>query len=115
MLWAYTGVKNFAEDPRTLLSSLPDQLDDSYPPAFISTGPADPLLWHSELMADRLSDLGVTVDTLFFDPGSTPASVGHEYALALPTEQGREAMVRLVAFLRAHTDGPELPGASADW
>ena len=105
----------YADDPRTMLSSLPDHVTDSYPPSFISTGPADPLLRHSQLLADRLSAAGVTVDTLFFDPASTPESVGHEYALALPTEQGREAMVRLVAFLRAHAEGPELPGASAGW
>jgi len=115
VLWAYTGTKDFRTDPALASVSLPEHVTSSYPPTFLSTGPADPLLSHSESMAKALAAHGVDVTTLFFDPATTPDTVGHEYALALDTPQGKRAMVQLVAYLRRVTDGPEPPGVSADW
>lgn len=115
VLWAYTGEKHFADDPGLELLSLAQHVTDEFPPSFVSTGPYDPLLAHSESLVAQLVSVGAEPSTLFFDAASTPESVGHEYALALSTPQAKQAMVELVAFLRGVSDGPELPGASADW
>lgn len=115
VIWAYTGQKDVADSPELSPLSLVDHVSAAYPPSFISTGPSDPLLSHSESMSAHLEAAGAETTTLFFDPETTPESVGHEYALALDTPQAAQAMVETVAFLHAHTDGPQLPGASAQW
>lgn len=112
MLWAYTGSKNPAADPHLEMASLPQHVDADFPPAFISTGPGDPLLSHSQSMADHLEQEGVQVQTLWFP--DAPMSVGHEYQMDLRTPQAKESMKTLLAFLRAHLDTPVPLEAPAD-
>ncbi|MGW4941885.1 alpha/beta hydrolase [Actinoplanes sp. NPDC004185] len=116
VMWAYSGKKNFADDPRFRLASLPQNVTANYPPTFITTGPYDPLLSHSEAMAQALRTKKVDVDALFFDRATTDPGIGHEYALDLDTPQAREAMKHIVALLRAHTTSPQRrQGVSDAW
>lgn len=115
VLWAYSGEKDFAADERFWFASLPEHVSTGFPPTFLTTGPADPLLSHSLTMAEALRDEGVEVDTLFFPAETTDASIGHEYQLRLDTPEAREAMERMIALLRAHTDGPNRAGVSDRW
>lgn len=112
MLWAYTGSKDPASDPHLEWASLPQHVDSHFPPTFISTGPADPLLSHSESMASHLEKVGVDVDTLWFPDASD--AIGHEYQMDLRTPQAKESMKALLAFLRAHLDTPVPLEAPAD-
>lgn len=98
VLWAYTGRKDFREDPRLDTFSVVRHVTPAFPPAFISAGNADPLEPHSRALADALREQGVYVDALFFAKDYTPG-LAHEYQFNLDTEAGRQALDRSVAFL----------------
>lgn len=98
VLWAYTGRKDFREDPRLDTFSVVRHVTPAFPPAFISAGNADPLEPHSRALADALRAQGVRVDALFFPKDYAPA-LAHEYQFNLDNEAGQQAMDRSVAFL----------------
>jgi acetyl esterase len=77
-----------------------DYVTENFPPSFISAGNADPLLPHSLTLADRLEQLGVPVETLFFATDHEPG-LGHEYQFVLDSEAGQLALERSVEFLLA--------------
>ncbi len=115
VMWAYSGTKEFLHDEEFLYTSLPQHVDREYPPTFVSTGPADPLLAQNEEWAAALKEAGVDVTPLFFDTATTPETVGHEYQLSLHTPQAKQAMVDQVAFLRNVTGAEERTGVSDSW
>ena len=98
-LWAYSGVKNFREDERFRLMSVTRYVTKAFPPAFISSGNGDPLAPQAIALAQKLAQLGVRVETLFFPPGRVPA-LPHEYQFNLDDPAGREALNLMLAFLR---------------
>lgn len=102
VLWAYSGVRDFANDPRFLLASIPQHVSASFPPAFISSGNGDPLKPHAVTLVAALQREGVTVDQLFF-PDDYQPTLPHEYQFNLDLDAAREAFERIVAFLAAHT------------
>lgn len=104
MLWAYTGSKAPASDAHLQWASLPQHVDSHFPAAFISTGPGDPLLAHSESMAKSLEEAGVSVTTDWYP--DAPDSVGHEFAMDLRTPQAKSSMKAMISFIRAHLDTP---------
>lgn len=115
VMWSYSGTKSFLDDEQFLYAALPQHVDADYPPTFVSTGPADPLLGQNEEWVAALEHAGVDVTTLFFDAGSTPDSVGHEYQLALDSASAQRAMVEQVAFLRSITHADDRTGVSDSW
>lgn len=104
VLWSYTGTRAFADDPGTALASVLHHVTADFPPAFLSSGNADPLLPHSEDLAARLVGLGVEVEALFFPADRAPA-LGHEYQFGLDDPGGVAALDRSVEFVRRHTAG----------
>jgi len=98
VLWAYSGVKNFQEDERFKLMSVPAHVTGAFPPSFISSGNADPLAPQAVALAQRLGSLGVHVETLFFPANRNPP-LPHEYQFNLDERAGQEALSRMVAFL----------------
>lgn len=100
VFWAYFGERDFTRVPALAEFSVPAHVTPAFPPSFISAGNADPLLPHSEALADALAQQGVRVETLFFPADHAPA-LGHEYQFDLDGEAGREALARSVAFLRS--------------
>ncbi|MGB4135821.1 MAG: hypothetical protein BGN97_05195 [Microbacterium sp. 69-10] len=115
VMWAYSGRKEFLQDDSFLMTALPKHVDADYPPLFVSTGPADPLLAQNLAWAKAAAEAGVDVTTLFFDAGGVPETIGHEYQLALDTEQARDAMKQYVSFLRTVTSAPMRAGVSDSW
>lgn len=104
VMWSYAGTRHFATDPGVALASIRDHVTGAFPPTFVSAGNADPLLPHSIDLADRLTGLGVPVDTLFFAADHEPA-LGHEYQFRLDLPEGRLALERVLAFLGSHLRG----------
>lgn len=106
VMWAYSGTKKFLTDPLFQMTALPRYVTSQYPPTFVSTGPADPLLSQNEAWVAALKNVGVPVTTLFFDPETTAATVGHEYQLDIAGPQGRQALRAIVEFIRgaSHAD-----------
>lgn len=100
--WAYSGRRDFKNDPRVRLMSVAEHLTPAFPPTFLTAGNADPLQPQSVEMAQRLRKLGVPVDTLLYPENHQPR-LPHEYQFNLDSHAGREALRRIVAFLKART------------
>lgn len=95
--WAYFGKKDISNDLYAKSASVTNFLTDSFPPTFISAGNNDPLLPQSRLLAEKLSNLNVPIDTLFFPENHEPP-LGHEYQFTLD-EAGKLALDRSLGFL----------------
>ncbi|MBO3663815.1 alpha/beta hydrolase [Microbacterium stercoris] len=115
VMWSYSGTKSFLEDEKFRYTALPQHVDADYPPTLVSTGPADPLLKQNLEWVDALDGAGVDVTELFFDPATTPDTVGHEYQLALDTPQAKQALIAQVAFVRDVTRAEMRAGVSDGW
>jgi len=102
ILWAYTGEKDFEDDPVIGYASIPQHVTAAYPPTFITAGNGDPLEPHSHALADALQAQDVPVDALFF-PAETEPPVGHEYQFDLDAEPGGQALDRILDFLARET------------
>ncbi|PWN57950.1 alpha/beta hydrolase [Chryseobacterium viscerum] len=98
VLWAYTGSKNFNDDPELISASVSDYVTDTFPPAFISVGNGNPLASQSYIFARKLAGLNVKVDTLFFSNNYKPL-LSHEYQFDYKTADGKMAFGKSVAFL----------------
>lgn len=98
VLWAYSGVRDFMSDERFRLASIVGNVSAAFPPTFISSGNGDPLEPQARHMADRLAELAVATDTLFFPQDLSPA-LGHEYQFNLDLPEGAEALDAMLAFL----------------
>ncbi|MCK0089800.1 alpha/beta hydrolase [Rhodococcus sp. F64268] len=102
-LWAYTGDRDFAESEAARQMSSLFVVTEDFPPAFINGGNADPLTdRQSKPLAAKLSDLGVTVDELFYPDDHTP-ELGHEYQFDLSLQDARDALDRTITFVRKVT------------
>ncbi|WP_149194374.1 alpha/beta hydrolase [Luteimonas suaedae] len=102
VLWAYTGRKDFLDDPDLASASVADHVTADFPPTFLTAGNADPLQPQSRDFASRLTHADVAVDTLFYPADHTPA-LAHEYQFDLDGTDGRQALARILAFLQANT------------
>jgi acetyl esterase/lipase len=103
VLWAYSGVKNFREDERFRLMSVTGHVTGAFPSSFISSGNGDPLAPQAVTLAQKLSQLGVRVDTLFF-PHDRHPPLPHEYQFNLDDPAGKEALDRILSFLNSIRD-----------
>ncbi|MGB3414706.1 MAG: alpha/beta hydrolase [Microbacteriaceae bacterium] len=99
VLWAYTGTKDFYD---IMLEASPlDHLSKNFPSTFISVGNADPLAVMSYNFADKLKELNVPVDSLFFDADYVPA-LNHEYQFKMgELDEAKDAFNRSIAFLKS--------------
>jgi len=98
ILWSYSGTKDFLTDTYFKTASVNQYLTKHFPPAFISAGNGDDLLFQSQVLARHLGDLGVPVDTLFFPNTYTP-KLPHEYQFDLDQKAGTTALQRSVQFI----------------
>jgi acetyl esterase len=102
VMYAYSGRRNYRDDPLFGYASVLRWLTPAFPPAFITAGNGDALLPQSRRMAAALAGLGADVDALFFD--ETPDRLDpHEYHLDLHTDAARQALERTLAHLDRHT------------
>jgi acetyl esterase/lipase len=99
VLWSYSGVRGFLDDPAFGYWSIPQHVTPSFPPALITVGNADPLRGHSESLASALRAKGVETETLFFPDDHDPP-LGHEYQFDLDSDSGQQFLERELDFLR---------------
>lgn len=102
VLWAYSGTKDFLNDPKLKSASVANYLTNKFPPAFITAGNVDPLLSQSTELAKKLQQLGVHTQTLFY-PANHQPQLNHEYQFDLDTADGQKALQIMVDFARQHT------------
>ncbi len=101
VLWAYSGDKDFLNDPKLKTASVANYLTKEFPPAFITAGNVDPLLEQSTELAKKLAALNVPTSTLFYPTGYHP-QLNHEYQFNLDTDGGEQALRQMVDFLRRY-------------
>ncbi|PMS37680.1 acetyl esterase/lipase [Trinickia symbiotica] len=100
-VWAYSGVRDFS-DPIINQMSPQYHVTKNFPATFMSGGNADPLTnVQSKPLAEKLRSLGAAVDTLFFPTDHQP-QLAHEYQFDLDGDDGKNALVRSLQFLKAH-------------
>ena len=102
VLWSYSGQRDFMNSPHFMTGAVLEYVSPAFPPTFISVGNADPLAPQSRALAERLSGLGVPVDTLFF-PADFQPGLPHEYQFNLDTPAGQSALAYLLAFLARYS------------
>jgi acetyl esterase/lipase len=98
VLWAYFGSKDFMNDPRLAQFNVARNLAADFPAMFLSAGNADPLAVQSHFLAEKATQLGIPVDSLFF-PASYQPPVAHEFQFDLDSDAGKQALARSVAFM----------------
>lgn len=102
VLWSYTGTRDYATDPETQAASVLNFVTVEFPATFLTVGNADALAPQSQALAERLGDLGVPLDALFF-PEATEPGLEHQFQFNLELAGAREALERMIAFLDTHT------------
>lgn len=102
VLWAYSGTKDFTNDPQFRLASVTRFVTPAFPPTFISSGNADPLVPQAVRLATKLERLGVPVDRLFFAADHEP-QLQHEYQFNLDGVASQLALERMLTFSDAVT------------
>lgn len=100
VLWAYTGTRDFLDDPSFKLASVEQYVGPGFPPTYITSGNGDPLEPQARRLATTLDRLGVPVSSLFFPQDHEP-QLPHEYQFNLDIAEGQEAFDGIVAFARA--------------
>ena len=98
VLTAYSGTRNFRNDERFKLTSITHYVTGAFPRTFISSGNGDPLAPQAVLLARRLAEAGVHVETLFFPANRLPR-LAHEYQFNLEEPAGKESLRRICSFL----------------
>jgi acetyl esterase/lipase len=103
-LWAYTGTKDWSQEPSGALMSTLEFATADFPTTYISGGNGDALTWiQSVPMADRLEELGVDVTRLFYAADHEPA-LPHEYQFHLDGADAQHALEETIQFLGTVTD-----------
>ncbi|MEO8446880.1 MAG: alpha/beta hydrolase [bacterium] len=98
VLWSYSGNKDFVNDEYFKTVSVIDHITNKFPPSFISAGNMDPLLSQSKTFANKLAELNVRTDTLFYPEDYKPI-LPHEYQFNLETVAGKDALEKSIEFL----------------
>ncbi len=102
-LWAYTGTKDWSQAPAGALMSSLEFVNADFPPSYISGGNGDALtLIQSVPMANRLEELGVDVDRVFYATDHEP-SLPHEYQFHLDGDDAQDALAKTLRFLSSVT------------
>ena len=99
VLWSYSGDKNFMENQNFKTASVINYVTKDFPPTYISVGNADPLETHSKELANKLENLNVAVERLFFEAEYEP-KLPHEYQFNLETEAGKTALKKSITFCK---------------
>jgi acetyl esterase/lipase len=102
-VWSFAGTRDF-NDPVIRQMSPYYHVTQDFPPAYITGGNADPLTdAQSKPFAEKLTSLGVEVQTLFYPADHQPA-LPHEYQFNLDNADGQKAFDASVEFLSKHTE-----------
>lgn len=102
VMWAYFDTKDNLNDAYAKTASVTNFLTSEFPPTFISAGNKDPLLPQSKLLAEKLSAMEVSIDTLFFPKNHKP-DLGHEYQFNMD-KAGQLALDKSIEFLKKSSD-----------
>lgn len=96
--WSYFGIKNYLEDPRVYDFSILQKLSAGFPSLLIAAGHGDPVEPQSRELAVLSAQLGISVETLFFDSDYEPVPLAN-FELNLDSQAGEQTLLRIVDFI----------------
>lgn len=98
--WSWLGTKNWRNSEFVDQLSLANHITANFPATYITDGNAFSFPDQGHVFANRLNQLGVENEVLFFDD-STEA-VNHEYQFNFAQPQAQDNLKRTLAFLSKH-------------
>ncbi|HET9648201.1 MAG TPA: alpha/beta hydrolase [Microlunatus sp.] len=102
--WAYSGVKDFLDDPYFVATTaVGNNITPAFPPAFLTVGNVDPLRTQTEGLLTALQRAGVPTESLTY-PAEHQPPLSHEYQFDLELADARVALERLTDFLHRNAD-----------
>jgi acetyl esterase/lipase len=98
-LWSYFGEKDWSNTEEGDEMSTVDYVTADFPATWISGGNGDPLTDNqSKPLADRLSSLGVDVQSVFYPKNQKP-ELPHEYQFTLDFDAAQTALSSTISYL----------------
>ena len=96
--WAYFGERNIVSSPAAGEIDIIQGVTKDFPPTFITDGNTLSFPDHAKDLSAKLSDLGVPVQSLFFD--DDPEKIPHEYQFELQSEAAQRSLKKTLDFLQ---------------
>ncbi len=100
--WSYLGQKDWKDDEQYSHLSVLEHVNDDFPASFISDGTVGSFTDHGKALAQRLDDLGVSVDAVFYDEASV--ELPHEYQFQMDNDYAVNTFNKLILYLNNVTD-----------
>jgi acetyl esterase/lipase len=97
----YFGHGNLKKNANAIEGNVISYVTENYPPAFITDGNSGTFMKQAQKLADRLSELGVAYELNFYD--KKDAKLGHGYESTLNSEQAKDNLAKMNAFLDRYT------------
>lgn len=95
--WSLTGVKNWKNSPAIEQASLVSQLTADYPATYITDGNTFSFQAQGIAFYERLQQLGVYTEGLFFD--ANPEPINHEYQFEFQTAEAKDNLDKTISFI----------------
>ena len=96
--WSLIGKKDWQSSPQLSEASLVQHMTADFSAAFISDGNAFSFPKQGMAMVEKLEELGVEVEGLFFQ--ESEKEIPHEYQFDFRTEEAKRCYEQTVAFLK---------------
>ncbi|EPH99674.1 hydrolase, alpha/beta domain protein [Enterococcus faecalis 13-SD-W-01] len=96
--WSLIGEKDWKNSPQLLEASLVDHVTKDFPPTYITDGNAFSFQKQGIAFADKLKQLNVPVQTLFYD-GENKV-ITHEYQFDYTTQEAETCYQQTVEFIQ---------------
>lgn len=98
--WSLVGTKKWQDNPKLFEASLVAHVTADFPPTYITDGNAFSFQDQGIALSDRLKELKVPVEDLFYK--DQPKEVTHEYQFNYATEEAQAAYKQTVAFVNQY-------------
>jgi len=98
--WAYFGNKNPAKSPFAYEIDITSNVTADFPPSFIADGNLLSFAEHGKDLTERLSELGVPAEGLFFEDRED--DIPHEFQFDLSTDAGMISLEHTIKFLEKY-------------
>lgn len=92
------GTRKWEHRPELRQASIVDYLTEDFPPSYVTDGNVFSFESHGLVFVERLQQLGVRVESLFFSEESQ--QFPHEYQFSYQTNEARRCLAQTVAFIK---------------
>ncbi|MDR2842849.1 MAG: alpha/beta hydrolase fold domain-containing protein, partial [Spirochaetaceae bacterium] len=94
---AYFKTSN-VKDKDLYIASITDKINSNFPPSFVTDGNKDSLEWEAKDFVQRLTELGVPVDAVFYE--KSEAELPHVYQFFMNKPEALKTYQKVLEFLK---------------